>query len=835
MFRYLLLILTADSMYQDQIGIYDWHKMNLGRPQDIYPVSQGHTLVVSTRSVMGLLNPSGELLWRRVISSIDSTSISSYSQTGIYTCSQSSVTMWSVLDGLVLWTKEHHHCLSILAVDHNSLNLVAVLSNEGISFLTSLEGNLVKMIKLEGPLKILNQVNDQVSVLLKDQIIVIKLRSWSVEHLNFPSDHVHTLKDSVVSLSKDKIFIFQDGKVSKFPWTFGRIEKSFDSYLVSQNNLIEITESGPSVKSESKPSLYCDNSLVWVSQGPKGLSFTSPSSPSTLIEDSAQLSNPVQCLTYKNAKGETLGFVINDDFSFLCFRDNKLKWRREEGLGHLTQLYFMELPTREMHSHNLYFASLRMHDSWADVFSNIALRLQSQLTTASVEVEPLERDNFGLKKLILAYSRAEYLFAIQSQDSHVYWRARIPGLVKVIQVSPEEAKVVSCAGGRSKVLTLSLADGRVLDEQAFEFETRQVSVRGEEEELSIFLVNLRAVLQVFGKAQDSFRFHNVVVQNGTVEGIDFHQDRQRVMWALNVPRSERIVSYSPNSVGKVHQPAIATGTSRLIYKYLDSNLFAIATQKSSDLYIYIINSVSGHIVYRLHQEGVKGKVTLAFHEHKLYAHYFNQKYERFEILTAELFKGEVEYSAAEILKKYYSHGFKTEYSSKWTPEVNVFSQTYIFNYPVRDMKVTRTLQGITKPMLLMILESGKVYMLDCTLLSPRRKYEDKSEEGLFDEPTLPKYKPFLPLNHVSQLTYFLELEGLEQVKTSFTALESTSIGAFFGLDLFVTRIMPEKSFDALTDDFNKEAIVLSVVALVVANIVAHRWFSLKTAKEKFNL
>ena len=814
--------------------------MNLGRPQDIYPVSQGHTLIVSTRSVMGLLNPSGELLWRRVISSIDSPSLSSYSQTGIYTCSQSSVTMWSVLDGLVLWTKEHNLCSSILAVDHNSLNLVAVLNNEGISFLTSLEGNLVKMIKLDEPLKILNQVNDLVSVLIKGKIATIKLRTWAVEHLPFPSESVHVLKDSVVSVSAGQLFTFQDGKVLKHAWSFGQIEKSFDSYLLSQGSLIEVTESGPSVKSQSQsqssPSLYCDNSLTWVSKDSKGLSFgSSPSSSITLIENSAQQANPAQCLTYKNTKGETLGFIVNDDYSVLCFRDNKLRWRREEGLGHLTQLYFMELPTKEMHSHNLYFANLRLHDSWTDVFSNIALRLQSQLSRANVEVEPLERDNFGLKKLILAYSRAEYLFAIQSQDSNIYWRVRVPGLVKVIQVSPEEAKVVSCVNGKSKIFTLTLADGRVLDEQTFDFDTQQVSVLGEEEELSIFLVNLREVLNVFGKGQESFRFHNVIGHNGTVEGIEFCKSGSKVMWALNIPKNEKIVSYAPNSVGKVHQPAIATGTSRLIYKYLDSNLFAVASQRSSDLYIYIINSISGHIIYRLHQEGVKGKVTLAFHEHKLYAHYFNQKYERFEILTAELFKGEVEYSAGEILKKYYSHGFKTEYSSKWTPEVNVFSQTYIFNYPVRDMKVTRTLQGITKPMLLLVLESGKVYMLDCTLLSPRRKYEDKSEEGLFDEPTLPKYKPYLPWNPVSQLTYFLELEGLEQVKTSFTALESTSIGAFFGLDLFVTRIMPEKSFDALTDDFNKEAIVLSVVALVIANIVAHRWFTLKTAKEKFNL
>jgi hypothetical protein len=782
---------------------------------------------------MGLVSPAGELMWRRVLNSLDSKPLSSYSQTGIYTCAGAAVTMWSILDGQVLWTKEQQTCISLQAVDHNSLNLVAVLHSNGVSFLTSLEGNLSKMIQLKNPVKVLAQVNDLVFVLLHDQIAKITLRTWNVELIEFRGEEVFVLKDACLRKEGQRVKVFYEGKIQEFDWKFGNIEKALDKVLIVDGKIIEINDHGFK-ESEMKNAVYCENSLSWITRDSRGISINQPDR-SLLIEGTSNVEGIEKCLTFNNAKGEILGFVVFQDFSLLSFRDTKVKWHREEGLGHLKQLYFMELPTKEMHSHNLYFGNLASHNTWQDVFSNFLLRVQSQVSPASLLVEPLERDNFGIKKLILAYSQSSYLFAIQSQDSNIYWKKFIPGLVKIVQTGPEEAKVLSNFQGKSKIITLNIIQGKIINEKIFDFDSQQVLTRGENEDLSIHLLRSREILTIYGKSPKKIMAHQIHSSNGTIEGLEFSEGGYKVTWSISLPKNEKIVKFCSTSVGNTHQPAIATGTSRMIYKYLDKNLFAVASLKSSDLFIYIINSISGHIVYRLHQEGVKGPVFLAFHEHKLYTHYLNSKYERFEILSIELFKGEVEYSAAEILKKYYSHGFSTSYSSKWSPEVNVFTQTYIFNYPVKDMKVTKTLQGITKPMLLMVLESGKVYMIDCSLLSPRRKYEDKSEDGLFDEPTLPVYKPLVNINFVNQPTYFLELEGLEFVKTSPTALESTCIGAFFGLDLFVTRIMPEKSFDALTDDFNKGAIVLSIVGLVLANVISHRWFSIKTAKEKFNL
>lgn len=836
MLRYLVLITSVLSMYQDQIGIYDWHLQNLGQPQDIYPVSSGRTLIISTRSVMSLLSPTGEILWRRILSSIDSKSLSTLTSAGIFTHSSSILTMWTLQEGQILWSTPCPDSIQIQSIDHGSLNLISVLTTDSIIFFTILEGNLSKKIILENPIKILGNENDSVFVACEKSIKKITLRTWNVQDIEFVSKDLYWIKDSWASVNEKTVFVFRSGTVKKFDWNFGSVRKSSEKFLITDKKIVEIQENGPIEVGTVQEGVYCDNLFAWVNYNANGISINKPGSEVISLEIKWKNIEVQKFLGFSNNKGELLGFIQFRDYSVLSFKDNKIRWVREEGLGHLQSLYFMELPTKEMHSHNMYFSNLQMHNNWEDTFNNLLLRIESQLTQPSLKVEPLERDNFSLKKLILAVSQSGYIFAIQSQDSKIYWKKFIPSIISIIQTGAEEAKVISNDGDNTIINTISIITGQTIKSESLGISTKNLLVSGENENLSIQLLATDFTLHpVFGPSPNKVFFFQVDTEKNYIEGFEFSGAQAKLSWSMSLPKNEQISTLVTNKAGKIHQPAIATGSSRLIYKYLDSNLFAIASQKSSDLYVYIINSISGHIVYRIHQESVKGKVHLAFHEHKLYAHYFSQKFDRFEILSIEIFKSEIEFSAGELLKKYYSHGFATEISSKWTPELNIFTQTYIFPYPVKEMKVTLTAQGITKPVLVLILENGNVYSLDCTHLSPRRKYEDKTEDGLYDEVGLPVYKPNLPFSYLHQINYNLTLEGLNQIELTQAALESTCISAFYGLDLFIYRIMPEKSFDALTDDFNKGAIILSISALVLLNIIAHKWFSFKTAQEKFNL
>ena len=55
-----------------------------------------------------------------------------------------------------------------------------------------------------------------------------------------------------------------------------------------------------------------------------------------------------------------------------------------------------------------------------------------------------------------------------------------------------------------------------------------------------------------------------------------------------------------------------------------------------------------------------------------------------------------------------------------------------------------------------------------------------------------------------------------------TTLESTSLVAAVGLDLYLTRVAPAREFDRLNEDFNYVALIGSIVFLVAASF-ASQW------------
>lgn len=65
-------------------------------------------------------------------------------------------------------------------------------------------------------------------------------------------------------------------------------------------------------------------------------------------------------------------------------------------------------------------------------------------------------------------------------------------------------------------------------------------------------------------------------------------------------------------------------------------------------------------------------------------------------------------------------------------------------------------------------------------------------------------------------------------------LESTSLVVAYGLDLFVVRVMPEKTFDMLTEEYNFKAVVLTMLGMSVAIVVAFYYTSGQKVKKYFS-
>ena len=70
------------------------------------------------------------------------------------------------------------------------------------------------------------------------------------------------------------------------------------------------------------------------------------------------------------------------------------------------------------------------------------------------------------------------------------------------------------------------------------------------------------------------------------------------------------------------------------------------------------------------------------------------------------------------------------------------------------------------------------------------------------------------------LTHRYQVAGLQGIVTEPSRLESTTLVFAYGLDLFYIRTAPSRMYDSLTEEFSYSLLVLTVVALVVAILVA---------------
>lgn len=839
MFRLVSLLVCVYSLYEDQVGLYDWHKKQLGKTSEIWLMSRGRSLFLSERGVLSLLKPSGEIEWRKIVNVLDSNVTATASLTEIFTYASGVLSAWTVDEGQIIWTRPVPVCSQLLIARQGLVDILIALHEREIEIFSMSDGETMKKIEL-GRLEKIIEKNNEFLVVLGENFTIWKiyLKTWTTEKIEGTSNgKVFCSKETCVSIGNSVANVYQNGELKEIDWGHKGVDHILDKYFALEGgDLIEIINFVPVVRKSLKKHVGSSNSPIWIEHSDSGLTVQHIDSQPIQVQGTSGMPEVLKFWGYYSEKGEILGFALLADYRVICFKGPTIRWVREEGLAHISSLYFIELPSKEIHAHNQYFAYVKDHNSWSDVLNNFLLRVQSQINKPELQLDLLEKDNFSFKKLIVITSDSGYLMAIQSLTSQIVWRLYVGKVLSVVQINSEEMLVVSIGNEKKTILRyVDVIQGNVISMKTLEYQVVDVITAGLEEDISIYLVDeALAVHLITSHSHADLYYYVLNSAENTLEGYKYTSAGKNKIWGMQISKNEVISSYITNKSGKIHQPAIATGTSRLIYKYADENLFAISTQKGQDFYIYIINSISGHIIYKLHQDGVSGTPHMSFHEHKLFAHYWNTRFERFEILSIELFKSNVDDSAGDVLKKYYSGKFSVEYTSMFTPEVNVFTQTYVFPHGVKDMKMTTTLQGITKPSLVMILDSNQVYLLDTQFLSPRRRLEDSVEEGLFDDPSLPVYKPSLPWSGTNIATYYLQLEGLQRLETADTSLESTSVVVAYGLDLFVARVMPEKGFDLLAEDFSKSAILLTVIGLLLLNIIVQRWFAIKNAKEKFN-
>ncbi|PVG00098.1 DUF1620-domain-containing protein [Serendipita vermifera] len=324
-------------------------------------------------------------------------------------------------------------------------------------------------------------------------------------------------------------------------------------------------------------------------------------------------------------------------------------------------------------------------------------------------------------------------------------------------------------------------------------------------------------------------------------------------WKSTFPPGENIVSIARQTHGVVASFGRVLGDRSTLYKYLNANLMAVLTETRSrpshegsysnqqgetvlSCTIHLIDTSKGSVLYSKHVTSKKAKhadhgcdVKMSLTENWLVYHYYDDDSEGatgakgWRMVSVELYEG-----GANVRRK----TSQLSADSVERGPVEALEQLFIFPNAVKAMTTTSTKFGISSKDLIVINGKGQVQTYSRRLLDPRRPKTKpttaEQEEGLFQYDVLLPDDPRRVVSHDYNLL-------VDQLLTTPTQLESTSLVLAYGIDLFMTRVTPSGTFDVLSENFNKVQLALTVGGLLSALLITRplvrqkmlnrRWYS----------
>ncbi|KAH9942115.1 hypothetical protein B0H21DRAFT_526939 [Amylocystis lapponica] len=587
------------------------------------------------------------------------------------------------------------------------------------------------------------------------------------------------------------------------------------------------------------------------------------------------------------------------------WQQDNLQWSREEGLADIKVADLVELPERKVigargsDESETFGTRLRRQLSDAQDFPQYALNFARRFVTgsyASVSAsvapaanasEPLSRDEFGFRKIIVAATGHGKVYGIDSANGEIIW-SRTFGLgwatavgAQIIPVKLFATRTVSDGDTPQVVLvTQRKADNSLVDTVIFHIDVltgddvRKESAAGEalkgfdvisgplvEAYLlgggsSKMVVLLDEFVQVhlypdtpenkdaFAKLRPSL---NIPLRTGQpghrqLTGHQISSDTEFTSkhvayptWSLSFGPTEEILSIVPRTLGPVASLGKVLGNRTTLYKYLNPHLVAVVTgvagPTGARCAVYLVDGAKGTVIYHVVLPAVEGRcdVKAAFTENWLVYHYYDGESvgvddaKSYRVVSVELYEG------AGVDDKTRSSDMSS--LSNETTAVSTFEQAYVFPGGITAMTTTSTSYGISVKDLIFANENGQIQSFPRRFLDPRRPKRKPTSQEM--EEWLIQYEAVLPDDPKRVLSHHYEVARTKHIITSPALLESTSLVFAYGLDLFFTRVAPSGTFDVLSENFNKVQLVLTIVGLALAIVIAKPIVQRKRLRERW--
>ncbi|XP_053696909.1 ER membrane protein complex subunit 1 [Sabethes cyaneus] len=558
--------------------------------------------------------------------------------------------------------------------------------------------------------------------------------------------------------------------------------------------------------------------------------------------------------------------LSSEDGALTLIQAAKIKWTREEALASVETADFLDLTLSDAEG----AIEEELNNKNGDVLGALQRRIASQIghvknlvlhvlglgpAPSKAQKAGLVRDDFGLHKMLIVVTTSGKIFGIDNVSGKQHWVRYMPEVtnfandqsIKLLvqrtsRFYPLAAQCVVLGRHRQtkngilyqfNPITGQPVNGGIIQ---LPYKIHQISLlhqTGPDFLKGLLILDEKNDAHVVpdssAKYAHNFYIFSAEQEKATIYGylIEFHNNKLSTtpIWTVNLGglnNGQKIVAIEgKNPIEHVHSQGRVLADRSVLYKYNNPNLVAVATHGPDNIHKYIMNIhlldvVSGSIVFSMSHKRVRPPLHMVHSENWLVYAYYNDKVRRTEVSSLELYEGKTQANS-------------TVWSSLDAPPLPLVErQTYILPVAVASMKETITEKGITSKHILIGLSTGAIAEMSWALLDPRRPItspEKAREEGIIP------YMPELPMPHEIIINYNQSISNLKGIYTAPSGLESSCLVFAHGLDIFVTRVAPSKTFDLLKEDFDYFLITVVLVILTSTSYIVKLFASKKAIKQ----
>lgn len=513
--------------------------------------------------------------------------------------------------------------------------------------------------------------------------------------------------------------------------------------------------------------------------------------------------------------------VLYSNGQWILIRNEEVAWTRPEFLSGAISAVWAGLPEEEAlaqalaeESHrNLVSAyvhrvlrhveDLKYFPAWVQ---SIPDRLLGSVLGKSKEVtvDDIQQDTFGFHKLVVVATENGRLAALDvGARGKIMWNVDLKQFVPQLNFQSPSLKAFS---GYVEVRDPELKGSLLINSTTGGLISSDSATAG-------------ASLAAEGEQLVSFSLVDGVLK-GFLEG----RPTTEPVWTFTPTGGERIVNYVARPINDpVASIGRVLGDRRVLYKYLNPNLVLVTSvlDTAHTASIYLLDSASGQLLYTTSHQDVD---TSRWIPSTISENWFTYSLtvdanagvssRGYQLVVSDLYESPLPDDRGPLGANANASTVQPAQDGD-ASKPYVLSQSYQILAEISHMTVTQTKQGITSRELLVTVPSfSAIIGIPRSFIDPRRPIgrdptAHEQSEGLI------KYTPLINFDPKWHLTHKYEVEGIKDVITSESGIESTSLVFAYGLDIFGTRVAPSFAFDILGKGFNKISMLLTVAALFV--------------------